>query len=637
MYTHKYLYLFFTFPESLQYLFLHSICWAFLAVAVVRRKVCECRGRASILVTKVYAIRTCIICTIPIVAMVMVLLSFTNNALNDEQSRYNETNVWSIAMFSSRVFGHQYRSFEVCQILLINFFPLALGCFFYLRILYVVNQAAQSMERVTHRNRNPSRVIAASVIVLLTTTMLIWMLYIICSAVAFTIHISKHVFMYLKLIIFVLYPFGDGLFVGSKKSKLHVGVSSNSFLVNKTRARISPVMEEASDMDDLTHPALKGIMNITVTEREDDSSVSVSPTDSTGSLNALPVYAIPSRSMATPKGEIYPSTSSDYIDEAGKPYRKFMKTSNSMDDIEDEKDKEMINFRHTFEKLRSHTTKKYSDPTLIGKGKLMSLQQPLLSPMETRVGLISGSVFEKLSESPELSRKSASPITTKEGYSGLQYSKHLQSDTCAISDRTVVLEQDNRKRRQSRWSKVFPLIRDQSPIPQQRSDHTQFEMERRTSAKLIKPSNRKKVLTRQKSKYSCFDQYYALPHVETISNLGYRSPGTKTRSISCVNNVYMDARRSSEMRANKAKTRNKSVSFMSSFHVDDSIERYTVNQDPEMNVRFGKRRRRGKSMEKSPSFDLAEIIRRKTKHWMLEKSTSKEECISKLQELNEYF
>ena len=608
--------------------------------------------------TKVYAIRICIICAIPIVVMVLTLLSFTKNALNDEQHRYNETNVWSIATFSGRVFGHQYRSFEVCQILLINFFPLALGCFFYLRILYVVNQAAQSMERVTHRNRKPSRVITASVIVLLTTTVLIWTLYIICSAVAFTIHISKHVFMYLKLIIFVLYPIGDGLFVGSKKSKLHMSVS-NSFLVNKSRARISPVMEEASDMDDLTHPALKGIMNITVTEREDDSSVSVSPTDSSGSLNALPVYAIPLRNMATPKGEIYPSTSSDYIDEAGTPYRNFMKTSNSMDDIEDEKNKEKVNFdftgarpffhrrgsdfsdyksgsgrrknrtRHTLEKMRSHkTVEKYSDPPLTGKRKRMSLQQPLLSSIKARVGLFSGSVFGKLSESPELSRKSASPIK----------SKHIQSDTRAISDRTVALEQDNRKeRRQSRWSKVLPLIRDQSPIHEQRSDHTQFEMERKTSAELIKPSNRKKVLTRQKSKHSCFDQYCALPHVETISNLGYRSPGTKTRSISCVNNVYMDARRSSEMRANKAKMRNKSVSFMSSFHVDDSIERYTVNQDPEMNVSFGKRRRGGRSMEKSPSFDLAEIIRRKTSHWMLEKSTSQEECISKLQELNEYF
>ena len=591
--------------------------------------------------------------------MILVLLSFTNtslNNLNKDHRQYNGTNLSSLSSFPGRVFGHQYRSFEVCEILLINLLPLTLGCFFYLRILYVVNQAAQSMGRA--RNRSPSRVITASVVVLLTTTMIVWMLYILCSAVAFTILVSRYVFVYLKLIIFVLYPIGDGLFVGSTKSKQNTSIS-NSFLVNKSRARISPVIEEGSDMDDITHPALKGVMNITVTEREEDSSVSTaSPTGSTTSFNNLPVNALLMQNMAAQTDVIYPSTSSDYVDEA-QPYDgTFMKTSNSLDDMEDERDKKKSSFgitsalalfhrrgsdfsdyksgngrknkriRHTFEKMRSHAIgKKTSYPPMIGNENRVLLQQPLLSPIEKRVGWVNGSVFEKLSESPELRHKSSCPITTKAGYSD------LQSDTRVVNDQTPVLEQDNRKdRRRSRWSNVLPLIRDQSPDPQQRKDDHQFEQARQPIADSVKPSTRKKVLIRQKSKHSCFDQYYALPHVETISNLGYRSPTTKTRSISCVNNVYMDARRE-----NKTKTRNKSVSFMSSFHVDDSNGRYAVDRDPYINDRFGKNRKRTQSMEKTPSFDLAEIIRRKTSHWMLQKSTSRQECISKLQELNEYF
>ena len=600
--------------------------------------------------------------------MILVLLSFTN-IVSDidtdfDKHRHNKTNL-SVS-FPEQVFGQQYRTFKICELLLINLLPLALGCFFYLRILYVVNQAAQSMGRATQRNRNPSRVITASVVVLLTTTMIVWMVYILCSTIAYIINISKYVFVYLKLIIFVLYPIGDGLFVGTTKQKQNTSIS-NSFHVNKSRARISPVMEEGSDMDDLTHPALKGVMNITVTERDEDSSASTaSPTESTTSFTAMPVNALLEQNMAAPTEMIFPSTSGDYEEEA-RPYEgTFMKTSSSLDDIENEQHKNKSSFgitralaifhrrgsdfsdyksdhermnkrmRHTFEKMRSHAfVQKTSDHAMTGKEKRASLQQPLLSPIETRTGRFTGSMFEALSESPELRHKSSYPITTKGGYSGLS---EAQTSTRDQHDRTPVLEQVNKKdRRRSRWSRVLPLIRDQSPDSQERNDDNLFERNRRSEAEFVKPSSRRKVLVRQKSKNSCFDEYCPIKRVETISNMDYRSPGTKARSISCVNNVYMDARRSREMSGTKPKTRNKSVSFMSSFHLEDTNERYSVDRDPYINDRFGKNRKRTQSMEKTPSFDLAEIIRRKTSHWMLQKTTSRQECISKLQELNEYF
>lgn len=634
-----------------------------MAVAIVRRKVCECRGRASILVTKEYAVRTYIVCAVPTVTMVIILLTVTQKAL-DNNHLDHEKNLSSTSVLAEEIFGTHYYSYQLCKILLISLFPLIMGCFCYLRIFYVVRQAAQSMGNfINQRNRNPSKLITVSVIVLLNITLLTWLVYIITSSVAFSSSISDHVFMYMKTIIFLLYPIGEGLFLGSTKSALS---QSNSVFTNRTRTRISPVMEEGSGIDATSQHTLKGVMTVTLSEMEDSNVSACVDTDSSNGVGS-------DTALTTAIGRLYeqkPSTSDDYAEVQSTGQKPFIKTSHSMDDIEEEtsdfkpfsvaalfrrrgsafadyksveRDSPVAKkkkARHTFESMRpgySRATKKYSEPPLFGIGRRRSIQTPELSPLGATHGFFSNRLFENLPESPELRNKIDSPIATQEGYSGLQYAKQSDNEVLDTSNYTgIVAQRRNRKSKTgSRWLKVLPLIRKQSPLNKGDNEQTVFGSAPRTLAEQSKHRGPHKRLLRQTSKHIEIDAQ----QVQTFTTVSSRTPIAKTRSISCVNNVYMEAQRTNDLKGNKTKKRNKSVSFMSSVYIDDtgSQPRGRVEVDSEINFKFRKGIRKLNSEDKSSSFDLSKIIKRKTSHWMLEKTTSRHECILKLQEINEYF
>ena len=611
--------------------------------------------------------------------MVIILLLFTNNALERLQTATNDS---VTAAVTAELYGSYNPDFRICHLALINVFPLLMGCFCYLRIFYVVRQTAQTMGSfIVQRSRNPSKLITASVAVLLSSTSLVWSVYITCTALAFINSVSCHLFMYIKIIIFMLYPVGEGLFLSSAKT---APSQTSSILANKSRTncKISPVCEENSYMDDLPHPALQGVVHMTISEK-DDSNIS-DLEGSNCSLNLCQTAA----EVADQLNEPQPSGMKSFAEEINISGNKDnAQTAQFVEDIENE----IVNCepshvsarfyrrgsgfsiynvvaqdspvqkktkqRHTFELMSKHMSRnKISEPATIGLGFRKRLEP---SGIKQQDSIISSSLYENIPDSPSLSGTMRMLSGTKEGYSGLRYAQ--QTDICTT---TGTIEEEDRvdsprkhNSPSNNWIKAYKSVR---------NSQTKFCAKRKQSAKLRNKTNasdsefdivtdrayqahRHRTLRRLPSGNSKFSKsgfQYSLPtmHVQEISD----SPTSraKVRSISCVNNVYSSAQRSRDTCFNKTKKRNKSVSFVSSVYVHDnneSSERRSIEVGSEIKVEIEHESEKGRRMpgetreRKKSSFELSKMISRKTSHWMLDKATPRQECIAKLQEIHEYF
>ena len=674
------------FADVVEFLFLHSICWTFLTISIVRRKVCECRGRASILVTKSFAIRIYALCFIPIFVMSLVSILYVNKGIWGE-SNETFTNASSINITSKTVFTEDSLELRICNLLLINVLPLLLGCSLYVRLLYVVRHIAHTMDNVIRqRNYNPSKLITTSVLVLFSSTVLVWLVYIVCSVVDLLHQFSPYFFMYLKMLIFLLYPIGEGLLLSSHKSNK----SSRTQLITRCKTQVSPGYNEPSGVDDLEHPGMTGVAGVTVCDSDLDSN-DIPCQSSTSSVREF----MKNVSALRPKGKTFsiksstvssPTTSKEYLTRrrlSSKPYS--VKSSNlSMTEVshtsgaamtsqrprldfispfvgdsaeEDEtvdcdparfsalfhrrgsalvdcdtmaKHKpniRKVRKRHTYEQLKRKRSYRKSS-----EYKASSLKRSSeLPPFESLAETFSNSIFTKVRESPD------QMPSTLEGYSGLKYANGEDTDD-PNEDDIVSEELPAPNQRASSpanmWHKAFASVRKVRRGRLRSNDKENRIHSLREYPQETLPDIKPHAPLKHQSSYSRFKQ-------EGISILPpIRSPAgasnIRARSISCVNNVSMG---SSDIKISKPKTRNKSVSFISrvSVHkIDELSETRSIERGARINFKIKKEALKDSEAMEGKSSGINKI-RRKTSHWMLDKSTPRQECIEKLQEMKEYF
>ena len=618
--------------------------------------------------TKAFAVRIYIICFIPVCIISLVSLVLANRALGTTLPEA-DLNVSTTSAISLEIYGTHALEFKLCHLILINLFPMLLGCFFYLRILYVVRHTAQTIENViAHRKRSPSKLITASVLILLSSTVLIWSVYIICTVVYLSNTFTDYLFMYLKIIIFMLYPVGEGLFLNSAKSN---SSDAESMLTTGRKTRISPVFDETSEMDAEQHPGLKRVVGVTISDT-DDSNISQC-CSSNSSLSVFMREVIPSAKADAQVTEPQPSTSREFSEETrSSNKRQSLKTRSSLDDIEegvvdcepsrlsalfhrrgsafssyktvaqDSPIRKKKKQRHTVEKRnRKRSSIRGPHPSVLSLGRRTSISVPQLSSFQPPDQIFSDNLFENRSESPDLFGQPGSGSSAPlEGYSGLQYAKRSEVEN--IHNENEDSNQIHTPYRRTTslnnlWYKVFSSVRKARSLSKEIKQENVKHCEQNNDTEQLQGINPYKPLNRRLKS----DGTSSLPPIHSPAHKNSPASGTKIRSISCVNNVYSGYPSVTSEKDNKTKQRNKSVSFVSSVFVHDIDER-----SEKRSIEIGSKLKfkiRKESLQDSDdpnrgsTSGLGKTLNRKKSHWMLDKSTPMHECIEKLHEINEYF
>ena len=200
----------------------HSICWTLVAIALVRKKVCECRGRASVLITKKYGLKTLMLCWIPVCLLVAISGSIffhaENNMYNTKSKYTNSSSDINVDLQVNKLSTRSSVVFIVLHAMILDCLPLVFLCIVYINIYSVVRQTAQAAsELVQIRNRDPAQNIIRSLVIHVVLSCSLWTVYIVVRIISVAIHMDHFYVVLLKLAILIAHPFGEGLLQPSSK------------------------------------------------------------------------------------------------------------------------------------------------------------------------------------------------------------------------------------------------------------------------------------------------------------------------------------------------------------------------------------------------------------------------------------
>ncbi|KAH3888204.1 hypothetical protein DPMN_012235 [Dreissena polymorpha] len=225
------------------------MCPSFLVVAFIRWKVCECRGNASVLFTVGYFIRIFMCCFVPVVVFVVTtFIVFENDDDGQLLSNTSHESSWVPSANGRGIEGMVF--FALSNMVILNIIPLVIGTVFYVKIVQIVVQSTQRIERAIghQRHTDPARVITKSVRTLMLVTSVSWGVYIIVKTVSMFLCVDNKFFLYWKTIVYLAHPFGEGVI--QKYAKNQVGPEQVSTVKSQcggpTDARLPTDCSDAS-------------------------------------------------------------------------------------------------------------------------------------------------------------------------------------------------------------------------------------------------------------------------------------------------------------------------------------------------------------------------------------------------------
>ena len=645
-------------------LFYHSSCLTFLSVAYIRRKVCECRGRASVLVTTRYAVKTFLICLIPVFLFNAATLSLMST------TRPLDKNV-SITKDVPLLLDESNLAFEICRIMILNMFPLLISSILYARIFQILLQTSKTMEGTTtgQRTRNPTKLITQSVIILLSVTCSVWIVFLITKTASLFVSFDEKFFIYWKIFFVIAHPFGEGLLHPSaRKPVRRVQEWMHERSVRRVGPSLSPTMtyDQDSIMYSDTGRSLAEQLPTLLEERDSmipchSVSASDDPVKASCSGQPTPIRRPSIRYMRP----------SMLVRNAGYIGLECRDTS-SVINIYRGRKQSVEKLKRELKNVEERTTERTAARRLSTCLRLSTVDDFSEDEVYERYREMYNRRGSKYSDKSSSRKRSVNSGLMPE-YKGLSYANNSCYKERKETDGSSVYNSPSRRR----WKKLYTTARTARQFTKFRGHHSarieeevgkhsvysngeremhnpapNFDQARKTKASKDEDRDREvRISVSSLAPQHLCGQFGA--HRRSLdsylrsqdSELPKQNPVIKKRSISCVNNVWLKAR---EEHARKKGPRKASVAVISSgndtsnshMYINNNAARslsydtkeyynykkHQLEHDQSARRSYGNNRYSRHSQEKI-----------KVAHWLLEKDTTKEECIEKLIEMKDYF
>lgn len=554
-------------------------------------------------------------------------------------------------------------AFELSRIIVLNLLPLLISTVLYARIFQVVIQTSRTMEETTgQRTRGPTKLITQSVIILLCVTCSVWVVYIFTKAASLFVSLHEHFFIYWKLFCVIAHPFGEGLLHPSARKPVR---RVREWVHERSRRRVGPspsptmMYEQDSFMYSDTGRSLAEQLPTLLEERDSmiprQPSKSEVTSDLPNSEKPVPMrrpsirYARPSmlvRNAAYIGLECRDTSSVVNIYRGRKEsVEKLKRELRNVDELTSERS----TARRLSTCLRLSSIDDFSEDEIYERYR----------EMYSRRG---SSKYSDKSSSRK--RSDASAVTPE--YKGLSYAKN----SC-FRERKGSEGSPSRKR----WKKLYTTARSArrfSKLQNHCSARIEEEVGKQSIQSVVTPEipessprndHDLKTKTAKEEEKGVRISVTSLAHQRLCSLFGAHrrsldsylrsqdedkpkppNPVTKKRSISCVNNAWQKAREEHAKRGSQRKT---SVSVISRANADGQPKVYdnntlrSLSYDAKEYYNYQKQReereqatRRSYGNNRYSRHSQEKI---KVAHWLLEKDTTKEECIEKLIEMKDYF